>query len=81
MRGSTMQLLVDAETTVSIDVVAQDRSSMDRGISAAVEQLIEIALRLATDGIRITRLEGGISRIGLTNSVPFGYIEERDCRV
>ncbi|MGY2746702.1 hypothetical protein [Arthrobacter sp. UYCu723] len=75
-----MKVLAHAETTLSIDVVAQDRESMDRGLNAAVEQMTEVAVRLATHGILVTRLDDRLFRVGLSELVPFGYTEQRDCR-
>jgi hypothetical protein len=47
MRGGTVNLLAGTETVQSIEVLAQDRESMDRGLNAAVELMTEVAVGLA----------------------------------
>jgi hypothetical protein len=53
---------------------------MDCCINLAVEQMIEIAVRIATRGILVARLDDGLFRVGLSDAVPFGYTEQRDLR-
>ncbi len=78
MREAT-QPLPNLES-LSVDVVALDRASMDCCINLAVEQMIEIAVRIATRGILVARLDDGLFRVGLSDAVPFGYTEQRDLR-
>jgi hypothetical protein len=80
MRGGTVNLLAGTETVQSIEVLAQDRESMDRGLNAAVELMTEVAVGLAAHGILVSRLDDGLFRVGLSELVPFGYTEQRDCR-
>ena len=69
-----------AGTAPSISVTAGDRASMDHGLNAAVDRMIEVALRHRTHGILVTRHHDGHFTVGLSEAVPFGYTEEQDRR-
>jgi hypothetical protein len=53
---------------------------MDRHLNAAVDRIIEVALRRRMYGILVTRLGDGHFTVGLSDAVPFGYTEQLDHR-
>ena len=69
-----------AEAAPSIGVTVSDRASMDRCLDAAVERMIDVALRHRTHGILVTRRHDGYFTVELSDAVPFGYTDEHDCR-
>ncbi|MGF9660885.1 hypothetical protein AAIH25_03330 [Arthrobacter crystallopoietes] len=42
--------------------------------------MIDVALRHRTHGILVTRHHEGHFTVGLSETVPFGYTDEHDCR-
>lgn len=64
-----------------ISVNVEDRASMDYCINAAVDRMIQVARRHRTHGILVTRHSDGHFTVGLDEAVPFGYTDERDCRI
>lgn len=63
-----------------IEIKVLDRASMDRCITAAVDRMIESAMRQRTHGILVTRLGDGHFVVGVSDAVPFGYTEQLDFR-
>lgn len=63
-----------------IEIKVRDRASMDRCITAAVDQMIESAKWQRTHGILVTRLGDGHFVVGLSNAVPFGCTDQLDSR-
>lgn len=61
-------------------VVAHDRPTLDEGITKAVQEMMTATGQLNPSGLLISRLEDTVVQIELTDSVPFGYIEQRDFR-
>lgn len=72
--------MTSVEAPPCISVTVGDRASMDHCLNAAVERMIEAALRHRSHGILVTRYHDGHFTVGLSESVPFGYTEEHDCR-
>jgi hypothetical protein len=63
-----------------IEIKVQDRASMDRSITAAVDRIIESARGQRTHGILVTRLGDGHFVVSLSKAVPFGYTDQLDSR-
>lgn len=63
-----------------LDITVPDRASMDHCLNAAVETVMEAALRHRTHGILVTRHGDRHFTVGLSAAVPFGYTEEHDNR-
>jgi hypothetical protein len=72
--------VIASEAAACISVVVDDRASMDRHLDAAVERMVEVALRQRTHGILVTRHHDRHFTVGLSGTVPFGYTEECDRR-
>ena len=53
---------------------------MDERINAAVEEMKGLALQCRTGGILVTRHEPGRFTVAISDSVPYGYTEQRDYR-
>jgi len=51
---------------------------MDDCLNAAVDRMIEVALRGPRQGILVTRLGAGHFTVGLSDAVPFGRTEQSD---
>lgn len=58
-----------------IEIKISDRASMDSALNAAVDRMIEVALRQGTQGILVTRLGDGRFIVCLSDAVPFGLTE------
>jgi hypothetical protein len=63
-----------------VEVTVDDRAALDDCLNAAVNRIIEVALRHGRHGILVTRLRDGHFTVGLSDAVPFGYTEQRDER-
>ena len=75
-----MDLLAPVITRTSRDIVAYDRASLDRDITSTVGDMIEIAPLVNPKGLLISRLQDTVARVEFYDAVPFGSIQERDCR-
>ncbi|MFE4079198.1 hypothetical protein [Paenarthrobacter sp. YIM B13468] len=53
---------------------------MDDSINLAVDRIMEVALQHRRHGILVTRLGNGRFRVELSETVPYGYTEQRDKR-
>jgi hypothetical protein len=73
-------LLVNAETEATIEVRVGGRAAMDHCLNAAVDRMVEVALRCRRHGILVTRLRDGHFNVELSDAVPYGYTEQRDAR-
>lgn len=71
---------MNAGTDALIEIRAADSAAMDRCLDAAVDRMIDVALRDGRSGILVTRLGDGHFTVGLSDRVRFGYTEQLDCR-
>jgi hypothetical protein len=69
---------VDTATDTVIEVRVPDKACTDDCLNAAVDRMIEVALRERRHGIRVTRLGAGHFTVGLSDAVPFGRTEQCD---
>jgi|GEM_PF-1488830 len=74
MKGQAL----DTNADTIIEVRVHGRDSTDDCINAAVDRMIEVALRGRRRGILVTRLGAGHFTVGLSEAVPFGRTEQLD---
>ncbi|WP_223988146.1 hypothetical protein [Arthrobacter sp. NicSoilB8] len=72
--------MTTTENPPQIQVVALDKASMERGLDTAVDLMIKMAVKDATQGILVTRLEHHVFRVPLSSAVPYGYTQQHDAR-
>jgi hypothetical protein len=63
-----------------IDIQVDNRFMMDQEIDAAVEEVMQAALRSRTGGILVSRVADGRFTVAVSELVPFGYTDQHDCR-
>jgi len=63
-----------------IDVHVDSRSTMDQELNAAVDELLQTALRARTGGILVSRMTDTHFTVAISGLVPFGHTDQRDCR-
>ncbi|WP_139006256.1 hypothetical protein [Arthrobacter crystallopoietes] len=71
---------MNAPCDATIEVQVESRAAMDERINAAVEEMKGLALQCRTGGILVTRHEPGRFTVAISDSVPYGYTEQRDYR-
>ena len=71
---------MNAPCDATIEVQVESRAAMDERINAAVEEMKGLALQCRTGGILVTRHEPGRFTVAISDSVPYGYTEQRDHR-
>lgn len=64
----------------SITIVADDKTSMETKLEAAVRQLVDLAVGRIDQGILVTRIRHDACRVSLSPSIPYGYTEQQDLR-
>ena len=64
----------------SIEIRVNDRASMDRCLTAAVDRMIDSARGQRSHGILLTRLGDGHFVVDFSDTVPFGYTDQLDLR-
>nr|CAR47881.1 hypothetical protein [Arthrobacter sp. PY22] len=69
---------MDTAADIVIEVRVSDKASTDDCLNAAVDRMIEVALRGCRRGILVTRLGAGHFTVGLSDEVPFGRTEQCD---
>lgn len=69
---------VDTRADTVIEVRASDKASTNDCLNAAVDRMIEVAMRGYRRGILVTRLGARHFTVGLSDAVPFGRTEQCD---
>ena len=63
-----------------IDVQIESRSTMDQELDSAVDELLRTALRTRAGGILVSRMTDTHFTVAISELVPFGRTDQRDCR-